>query len=347
METKICSYCKRELPLDSNHFYKQNRRGRNGFTPRCRECLGYKFIPITKEGYQVCVKCGEELLLTKEFYSPSKSTYTGFLRSCRECQRQKSMEWKINNPDKLKEYSKRRWEENKDSEKARFREYYYDNHGKNKERAREYFRNNPEKSRLWRIDNAEKVRASYQKYRKNNRAKYLASLKRYRENNRDLFSAYRKVYYDKNRDELNAKKREKTANMTEEERLKRRDYNNRTREKRRIYTVRYRTLKKNQIATFTQEDWQEVMLYFGNSCAYCGSEADKFEQDHVIPVSKNGSYVRSNIVPACKSCNASKSNSDMREWFSGQQFFCEKRLSKVFKWINYNPKTKTQQLTLF
>jgi predicted phage replisome organizer len=42
-------------------------------------------------------------------------------------------------------------------------------------------------------------------------------------------------------------------------------------------------------------------------CAYCGS-TDKVNMtiDHIIPVSKGGSSLLSNLVPACKNCNSSK-----------------------------------------
>jgi len=45
-------------------------------------------------------------------------------------------------------------------------------------------------------------------------------------------------------------------------------------------------------------------------CAYCAKETPKHERtiDHVIPQSKGGKHLASNLARACKSCNSRKSN---------------------------------------
>lgn len=74
--------------------------------------------------------------------------------------------------------------------------------------------------------------------------------------------------------------------------------------------------------TLTLEEWIETLDFFEYSCAYCGVHQDdldrSLEQDHIIPVSKGGGYTAGNIVPACKSCNASKNNQDLIEWYSSR-----------------------------
>jgi len=54
---------------------------------------------------------------------------------------------------------------------------------------------------------------------------------------------------------------------------------------------------------------------FQNRCAYCGvteaalrAQGDGLTDDHIHAASKGGSYTPDNIVPSCRSCNASKSN---------------------------------------
>ena len=47
-------------------------------------------------------------------------------------------------------------------------------------------------------------------------------------------------------------------------------------------------------------------------CSYCDDPATTI--DHVIPVSKGGTHDLSNLVPACRPCNASKGDKDVDSW---------------------------------
>jgi len=58
---------------------------------------------------------------------------------------------------------------------------------------------------------------------------------------------------------------------------------------------------------------EQQMAEFGGLCAYgCGREASTL--DHVWPVARRGKSEPSNLVPACKSCNSSKSDRDPTLW---------------------------------
>ena len=67
--------------------------------------------------------------------------------------------------------------------------------------------------------------------------------------------------------------------------------------------------------------WYRRMKDWGYACAYCGmtrkEHRAKFgsdlEMDHVVPM-PIGEDAIGNVVPACKTCNTSKSNSDAVEW---------------------------------
>lgn len=54
-----------------------------------------------------------------------------------------------------------------------------------------------------------------------------------------------------------------------------------------------------------------------NFCWYCGRELPPNELtiDHVFPRSKGGDNDMNNIIMVCKSCNSSKSNMDLFEWY--------------------------------
>ena len=58
--------------------------------------------------------------------------------------------------------------------------------------------------------------------------------------------------------------------------------------------------------TSTVEQWLWRCSLYGFRCAYCKSSTKRLEQDHVIPVSHGGLGWPSNLVPACRSCNAKK-----------------------------------------
>lgn len=79
------------------------------------------------------------------------------------------------------------------------------------------------------------------------------------------------------------------------------------------------------------QDWQDAKVFFNNTCAYCGVDS-KLTREHVIPVSQGGLNVRSNVIPACTSCNSSKYNKHMHEWYTQQKFFSKERLAKIEEW---------------
>ena len=53
-----------------------------------------------------------------------------------------------------------------------------------------------------------------------------------------------------------------------------------------------------------------------NICFYCEEcfPARLLTMDHVVPLSKGGLSVKSNLVPCCKSCNSKKKNFMPTEW---------------------------------
>lgn len=71
-------------------------------------------------------------------------------------------------------------------------------------------------------------------------------------------------------------------------------------------------------------------------CAYCGADDRALQKDCVQPLSRGGRYTLDNIVPACRSCNASKSNSEVTGWMRrkklNERTFLE-RLVEVRAWL--------------
>ena len=63
----------------------------------------------------------------------------------------------------------------------------------------------------------------------------------------------------------------------------------------------------------TDEQWAALMDAWAG-CAYCGSPALALQKDCVLPISRGGRYTLTNVVPACRSCNASKCNDEVTGW---------------------------------
>lgn len=63
----------------------------------------------------------------------------------------------------------------------------------------------------------------------------------------------------------------------------------------------------------TGEEW-DALLDEWQGCAYCGAAGGPMQRDCVLPISRGGRYTLANVVPACRSCNTSKCNSEVTAW---------------------------------
>ena len=63
----------------------------------------------------------------------------------------------------------------------------------------------------------------------------------------------------------------------------------------------------------TDEQWAALKEAW-NGCAYCGATDVPLQRDCVLPISRGGRYTLENVVPACRSCNASKCNDEVTGW---------------------------------
>lgn len=59
--------------------------------------------------------------------------------------------------------------------------------------------------------------------------------------------------------------------------------------------------------------WTRMKQEWGG-CAYCRALEDSLQKDCVLPISRGGRYTATNVVPACRSCNASKCNAEVTTW---------------------------------
>ena len=93
----------------------------------------------------------------------------------------------------------------------------------------------------------------------------------------------------------------------------------------------------------TKRTRYEVLRRDGHKCRYCGAKAEDspLTVDHVVPVALGGSDDPSNLVAACRDCNAGKSSTspdaelvedvteDALRWSQAMQIAAEHRLREV------------------
>lgn len=106
-----------------------------------------------------------------------------------------------------------------------------------------------------------------------------------------------------------------------------------------------RNREQNKKHTIDKNEWAACKNYFNDCCAYCElPQKEHFKywkgeyknidlhREHVI---HDGSNDLSNCVPACQSCNSSKSTYRLEEWYcEGNESFEQERLDKINKWLS-------------
>lgn len=81
----------------------------------------------------------------------------------------------------------------------------------------------------------------------------------------------------------------------------------------RKHARRARLLGNPGYVEFRACDFDRALRGAQGKCFYCHKLA-QLEMDHVVPLARGGRHALSNIVFACKRCNASKSDLFLSEW---------------------------------
>lgn len=209
--------------------------------------------------------------------------------------REYDKKWRLKNLDKLREKD-RRLASNKRAqltieEKLKIAEYQK----KYREKHPEKFKYNSIKSKKYvELTKGERdhINAVRRKRYKEKRIQILKKLKLYRNKYPEIYRESSKKWAANNRERV--KKNIK-------------HFYNINPEKSSEYSKNKRARKwGNTEASFTIKEWQLMKEAYKYCCVYCHKEFKRLTQDHIIPLSKGGTHIGSNILPACQSCNSKK-----------------------------------------
>lgn len=257
---------------------------------------------------KICRKCNRELPATLEYFYRASKNKDGLFWSCKECENAEdakiNVEWRpLNDPSQTPnqtctkcgttypatpEYFNRK--------RRRFNGLSPWCKPCDRKQARRHAIENPDMAR-------------------DRRRRWAAS-------NRD----YARSYYEKNAEVLKKRSRQWNKDNAEKKSQTGRVYresNPASPEARRQSKQRRRARKRSLAATFTSEQWQRSLDYFGGCCAACNRPINGLfhaaHADHWIPLSSPDcpGSVASNMIPLCggqDGCNNSKSNRPPTEW---------------------------------
>lgn len=137
----------------------------------------------------------------------------------------------------------------------------------------------------------------------------LEWLKRYPEKARAAAKKWNHANPEKRREQ----KRRKYARDPVAEKAKKAAWHELHPDVRRTSSVRYRARKAFAPGSFTTKEWSALLRLYRGRCGYCGKEAP-LQADHRTPLSRGGTNLIENIVPACRSCNCRKAKSTEAEF---------------------------------
>lgn len=186
---------------------------------------------------------------------------------------------------------------------------------------------------------------SNEKYRNEHTVNITEYLKQYQKNNKNIIAKKKKQYREKNKDKIAISNKEYRKNNLSKCKTIKREWTLNNKEKTAVSYEKRRSMKKQTVCTLTSRQWVCIKEKFNLECAYCGGKLP-LSQDHFVPLSKGGEYTVNNIIPACQPCNSSKHNYDFFEWYPQQKYYSKKTEKKILEYLNYDTKTKIQQLSI-
>lgn len=86
-----------------------------------------------------------------------------------------------------------------------------------------------------------------------------------------------------------------------------------------VYARRRKRRLSRKTHDLTDQQWAALVDAWGG-CAYCGATDTALQKDCMLPIANGGRYTLTNVVPACRSCNASKCSTEVTSWLRRKHF---------------------------
>ena len=278
---KQCSKCK--VFRDFEEFYK--RKNRSGLFSSCKRCQTrdkqrydrHKEAKLRNE--KICSKCGVSKVFSE--FTITNTSKDKLYSSCRRCNSRNKDWYDLNKVLKIQ------------GEKICvicFNILFVVDFSKTGNACKkcQCIRNT-----VYRENNVEEVAEYHKKYYDNNKIHLTKSRKNWEDKNKKRRKKYHKEYYQKNKKHMNAthiKWMKVNPDKVAEANMRR------------------LILEFNSEGSHTLDEWAALLWYYDYKCLCCSKRGVLLERDHIIPVSKGGSFYIDNMQPLCKSCNVRKSN---------------------------------------
>lgn len=322
--TKKCTRCGERFPKTEEYFSTYPKNGKRYFSSKCHKCYheyqislrrkqGIKPVKrsIERDGLKLCLGCEQWIPSTDEFWNKAPNGIGGLASRCKRCHMG---------------YYYENHEENKLVLRAK---HYRDKDDKNRKQRERYaidpeYRAKTNKANRERPRSLREVEAARLYHQTHTRIKS--------EDERERDRQRAKKHYHKNKDEYNALRRSP-------------EYKARNALQRLLNPTVTRSSKLRRRAreyalpdTFTKDDMQKCLDYWGNKCAITG-ETGKLEMDHWIPITHVNcpGTIPTNMIPMLKKWNRLKLNKEpmkfLVEHFGQEQAeVINRRVQDYFEW---------------
>jgi len=143
-------------------------------------------------------------------------------------------------------------------------------------------------------------KAYVRQYCQGHKEEVAAYKRQYREEHKEEMAAYKRQYYQEHEEKIVAYQSQYGRQWRKENPEKHREYEHRRRARKAGATI-------GEVNEFAVYD------LYNSTCLYCGDKED-LTIDHIVPLNGGGPHCQDNLVIACRSCNASKSDTPLEEW---------------------------------
>ena len=173
------------------------------------------------------------------------------------------------------------------------------------------------RKREYRENHPEKVRAQYLAWLENNREKKAAADRRWTRANPDKVKRNHQKWIDNNGDKVKARSKKWREDNPERAREQERRWRVENPEMSRAKTIRRRAREKG--ARHEPYSFSDICDRYDNACLRCRRDDVPLTVDHIVPLSRGGADVESNIQPLCRRCNSTKltKKTDYRTSYTG------------------------------